>query len=318
MNANVERGFAADPLKHIPAALLNSADIQAYQAACQLIRDEPFDHSPARLKAASYQILCRGDVFWSDPASDGRRQKERIGGGKSFTLRRNSIAFISPDVQFCLPDYIAARFNLTISLVHKGLLLGTGPLIDPGFEGRLLIPLHNLTTFDVELKETDGLIWVEFTKLSPDQTQKVDDKVYVFRPSFEPDQKNRSVEHYFGKTGGVPPQSSLADNARKWKEALDGANAARERAEALSKRLQRISIGAIAATAIAIVALVVTTVSLVRDANQWVSDASKNAMQEMKSELGALKQQVETVDKELRRRPSEATKPVVATKDAKK
>ena len=45
-------------------------------------------------------------------------------------------------------------------------MLGTGPLIDPGFGGQILIPLHNLTDNDYELCGGDGIIWVEFTKVS--------------------------------------------------------------------------------------------------------------------------------------------------------
>jgi hypothetical protein len=65
-----------------------------------------------------------------------------------------------------LPQYIAVRFNLKIDNVYRGLLLGTGPLIDPGWCGRLSFPLHNLTTNDYEFKAGDEVIWVEFTKIS--------------------------------------------------------------------------------------------------------------------------------------------------------
>ena len=66
-----------------------------------------------------------------------------------------------------MPAYIVARFNLKISLVYKGLLLGTGPIVDPCFEGRLSIPLHNLTHNNYTLLGGDTLIAMEFTKTSP-------------------------------------------------------------------------------------------------------------------------------------------------------
>ena len=50
--------------------------------------------------------------------------------------------------------------------MHRGLLLGTGPLVDPGFHGRLLIPLHNLTSDEYTIRGDEGLIWMEFTKTS--------------------------------------------------------------------------------------------------------------------------------------------------------
>ena len=69
---------------------------------------------------------------------------------------------IEPTIR--LPDYIAIRFNLRIKHVHRGLLLGTGPLVDPGFEGNILIPLHNLTSEAYRIRGNEGLIWIQFTK----------------------------------------------------------------------------------------------------------------------------------------------------------
>jgi hypothetical protein len=45
-------------------------------------------------------------------------------------------------------------------------LLGTGPLVDPGFHGKLLVPLHNLTSDEYTIRGDEGLIWMEFTKTS--------------------------------------------------------------------------------------------------------------------------------------------------------
>ena len=57
-----------------------------------------------------------------------------------------------------LPNYIAVQFNLRITHVHRGLLLGTGPLVDPGFHGKILIPLHNLTSEKYIIRADEGLI----------------------------------------------------------------------------------------------------------------------------------------------------------------
>src|SRR5690606_6283003 len=85
-------------------------------------------------------------------------------GAKNLKVPANSIVFVESDLDFRLPPFIAIRFNLQINHVHRGLLLGTGPLVDPGFWGKLCIPLHNLTNEDYEIPLEEGLFWVEFTK----------------------------------------------------------------------------------------------------------------------------------------------------------
>lgn len=265
--------YDPDPLPNILPALLNSADIRAYQEACELISGEVFD--PDRLKAASYRINCRGTIYWTD---DGKlRQKQAITPGNPYTLQPNSIAFISPGVKFNLPDFLAARFNLSISLVHKGLLLGTGPLIDPGFKGELLIPLHNLTTSPVELKAEDGIISVEFTKLSPLGAQSYKNKKFDFLPSFPNGLPPGPVDRHFDKTHGLPVQSTLHDNEKKWKKEIDEVTALQAKAEKQEEQLKLWSIVGAAVGSVGLVALVVSVYSSYESSVQIAQNAQSVA-----------------------------------------
>lgn len=284
--------FANDPFPKIPPALLNSADIQAYQEACGLVQGETF--SLDRLKAASYEISCLGDVYLWDENND--RQQRRIEDGKPFKIKKNSIIYVCPDARFTLPDFIAMRFNLTINLVHRGLLLGTGPLVDPGFGGRLLIPLHNLTSQDIPIDANDGLIWVEFTKLSPLTDASSMESVhgssrYKFK-GFPPKKESRDVAHYFKEAGGGPFRSSLM--------ALLSA------AELLDEKFGRYAFWGAIGGAIAIATLVVTviafwtqSVGVLRDANQWLSESQNSvaaAQAENKKTIDALTTRIEVLE----------------------
>ncbi|MCY4200789.1 MAG: hypothetical protein OXF31_13430 [Gammaproteobacteria bacterium] len=157
--------YDRDPLPEIAPALLNSVDIARYVEEGCLLEQKKFHRD--RLKPASYEMRFLGDLY--DWEKTGKRLKPRrrlVNPGDRVMLHKNSISYLWMEEQLLLPEYIAARFNLRIKEVHKGILLGTGPLIDPGFGGRILIPLHNLTDNDYEIKGGDGIIWVEFTKVS--------------------------------------------------------------------------------------------------------------------------------------------------------
>lgn len=153
-----------DPFQQIAPALLNSADIKKYVQKTGMLF--PFEEGDA--KAASYRINLLGKyVLW---APDGSKKVGYIDRSSTFPLPSNSIAFVTLEPFIQLPIYIAARFNLTVKNVYRGLLLGTGPQIDPGWAGRLSIPLHNFTTNEYVLIGGDHLISMEFTKVSPDDS----------------------------------------------------------------------------------------------------------------------------------------------------
>jgi deoxycytidine triphosphate deaminase len=226
-----QQNKANDPFPEIPPALLNSADIEDYVAITGMIY--PFYSDPNFLKPASYEIKLLGKcVYWDEK---GDKQVENIEEGKGFVLHRNSIAFVTLEPMFRLPDYIALRFNLKITHVYRGLLLGTGPLVDPGYHQRLSIPLHNLTTNEYTLRGGEGLIWMEFTKISP--IKKLSDNENNLRKgSFVhfPERKNKlkDVEDYLYKADPHRPiRSSIPIEIQK---AIDIANQAKNRVYIIS------------------------------------------------------------------------------------
>ena len=150
--------------EEIAPSLLNAGDIKKYVLATGLI--SPFYEGGgknSRMKDASYEgrIGENAYIFESD-----KKEPTRIfnKGDPVLRLPPNSIVFVESDLYFRIPEFIALRFNLQIKHVHRGLLLGTGPLIDPGYWGKLCIPIHNLTDEEYCIPAEEGLIWIEFTK----------------------------------------------------------------------------------------------------------------------------------------------------------
>lgn len=162
---------AKDPFPETPPALLSADDIIKYVERTGMIA--PFDGrggERSALKAASYESKIGGEAFIYEKGIN--YPKKIYDGTQDFLeIPANSIVFVESDIYFRLPSFIAVRFNLQINHVHRGLLLGTGPLVDPGFWGKLCIPLHNLTNEPYFISKDDGLIWIEFTKTSSSPTQ---------------------------------------------------------------------------------------------------------------------------------------------------
>jgi deoxycytidine triphosphate deaminase len=137
--------------------MISSDRILAYHYKVgRMIR--PFQEK--NLKPASYEMTL-GPLY----VMNGRR------GILSDTRRKliiepNSIAFVSMREQILLPHWLVGRFDLSINFIYQGLLLGTGPQVDPGFQGVLSCPLHNISSGEIELVFGEPFAKIDFVKTS--------------------------------------------------------------------------------------------------------------------------------------------------------
>jgi len=222
----------------IPPALLNAGHLATYAIATGMI--DPFDASRLT-KPATYLVSAEGPVQYRDErghverfylTKDMKKRNSESDVRDYVRLAPNSVCFLTLEPFFRMPSYVAARFNLQIKDVYRGLLVGTGPLVDPGFHGRLSIPIHNFTSKEYFIPAGDGLVYFEFTKLTwknsktgipsiPWLPEPIDDQ-----PPFPSSKNNRrSLDDYLSQaTGGGPPQHAVQMAVAQMREQADSAN----------------------------------------------------------------------------------------------
>lgn len=268
-----------DPFaKRIDPALLNSADIRRYVDKGCLIEKRDFDNS--RLKTASYELRFLGELYcWEGTSKGLKRRCKKIIQDDLVKIGKNSISYLWTEERLWLPEYIAARFNLHIRHVHRGILLGTGPLVDAGFGGSILIPLHNLTDRDYDLRGGEGVVWVEFTKLSTNAFWRRlgNDGRPDGLEEFPTRKVLRSPNDYFDKagvlgSGGV--QSAFKGALNRAEGEAKQARVEAEQAKQESRRLRRWNWVGVLAVVVALVYgswtalnVVETSISKVQEAN---------------------------------------------------
>lgn len=260
---------STDPYPKIESALLNSADIKAYVKTTGMIY--PFDEN--ELQGASYKVKIGGKViYWkfneNDSKKNGREKveldlKNELDG---FDLAPNSIAFVALEPCFRIPEYLALRFNLKIKHIYKGLLLGTGPLVDPGFSGKLFIPLHNLTCNTYHFKYGDTLITMEFTKLSRNNQwgNLTGNTPHTELYKGEEIPPQRDVEEYLSNALKNDRLDSIFSSIPN---ALNEGKIQVKEARKEASRIRKWSVGTSIASFIAIVGLVISTFNLVINVN---------------------------------------------------
>lgn len=220
-----ERWRQKDPFPRVDTSILTSAQFCEYIAKTGMVY--PFKPDKDNIQIATYDVALRGKyIDWTKKEGN---QTGKIEKGDKFTLENNSICFVTLEPYFRIPEYIVLRFNLRISNVYKGLLLGTGPIVDPGFEGRLSIPLHNLTNNDYVFTGGKTIISFEFEKINYHPyvdrgNEEVKSKLHV--PFFE-DRSNageQEVGDYLEKAApNEQVKSSIPAETERAEEAADKA-----------------------------------------------------------------------------------------------
>lgn len=262
-----------DPYPKIQRSLLNAGHIASYAVALGMI--EPFDRK-ALTKPATYLIPAEGPCRYRD--EDGRVQRfylsaDPLKRGTELEVREqirlapNSVCFVTLAPFFRLPSYIGARFNLLIRDVYRGLLVGTGPLVDPGFTGRLSIPIHNFTSKEYFIRAGDGLLYFEFTKLTwtnpspkPANPAWLPPPVHDQPPFPASKARRKSLDDYLDEaTGGGPPQNAIGEQIQT----------VTKQAQNARRLLALYSFGGL----VAVVGLFLTGWSLYASAQQFVAAA---------------------------------------------
>lgn len=290
-----------DPFPDIPVALLNSADIYDYVRTTGMIY--PFDSE--KLKSASYEASVGETCIRWD--KKGNKQEIDLCREGSFDLAPNSIAFVTTRERFRLPDYMAVRFNLRITNVHRGLLLGTGPLVDPGFEGHILIPLHNLTTNPYTFKYEEKLIWLEFTKISTNErwannngsTRSRKGEYILF-----PENKTNKEPDYYLK--GLQIRSSIPEAIREAEKSAKEAEESAKRSEKTNQIYQKFAFGGAIGIIVAVVAIVLDIRGIWVDVRSITGDIKEKQgvtsahVEGLQDRITELKDAIESKEKQLR------------------
>ncbi len=293
-----------DPFPTIEPALLNSTDVADYVAATGMIY--PFDY-PAKLKSATYEVALLGPyTYWDEQF---QRVEDTLERGDEFVLPPNTIAFVSLEAKFRVPTYLALRFNLHIKFIHRGLLLGTGPIVDPGFEGQLAVPVHNLTSNAYTLRGGEGLIWLEVTKVSPPRgsiTSKLDPQLgrqnrkFI---AFDPTKRNLTLRDYLYRAySGRPIASSIGSTAERAGVAAESARGEAARARMQLERFRNVGFIAgalgLAAVVIGMASVAIGSWMLVHDVDSRLANETKTVVQ-LQADEQRSRQQISSLQNQL-------------------
>jgi len=137
--------------------LMTGGDIREARDSGELVI-ENFDERS--IQPASYDMRLGEEAITSS-----RREKLKPAEKGLLTISPGDFALVTTHEVISLPTTIAGHIGLRSAYAKKGLVLLSGPQIDPGFSGVLVIGLSNLSPRDVVIPYKAPFCTVEFFRL---------------------------------------------------------------------------------------------------------------------------------------------------------
>lgn len=200
-------------------AVLRAEEIRQYVDQFNLLIDKAeFDEN--HLKGASYTMSPHPEEAWiiTEQGEQDALPRKENSRGRYYVVPRNSLVYIRLKETLRLPFYIIGRHNLKIDYVYQGLLLGTGPQVDPGYIGQIYIPLHNLTNQQVDIYVDESFVSIDFVRTGPLKLENgIPTSYQEFYAKYKQSKRPIDPEKIEKKTNlhaylqGNKPSSSLAD-----------------------------------------------------------------------------------------------------------
>jgi hypothetical protein len=172
-----------------------------------------------------------------------------------------------------------------------------------------MIPLHNLTDRDWPIKGGEGLIWIEFTKLSPnarwDSSVSAEGRVGKYR-AFPEHKKNLKFLEYLEKATTSKPVSPIRASVGEFVATLENvqtlAKAAVDKADDtrafVDRRFRQVEVIGLVAILVAAVLGLPPILSLIQESNAYLNEA-RSELHAVDRRLDGLERQLQATQKQL-------------------
>jgi len=112
--------------------------------------------NPRNFQPASYD-LSLGDDVWVQGEFITLSDSQPV-----LKIPAYSYAIVSAHEKASLPNFVAGRFDLKVSLFFQGVVLSNGPQVDPGYKGALFCMLYNGSDSKVGIARGQHFATIEF------------------------------------------------------------------------------------------------------------------------------------------------------------
>jgi deoxycytidine triphosphate deaminase len=119
------------------------------------------------VRRSSYDLTV-GDEYYCGGAgmsTTAPLATHRLATSQLFSIPAHGICYILCGENIDLPINLTAKVSLRMKHIFGGLILTSQPPFDPGYCGKVIVMLHNLSSADFALKQGERIATIEFSQV---------------------------------------------------------------------------------------------------------------------------------------------------------
>ena len=128
----------------------------------------PFDTD--NLRGSSYDLTVGDEYYIGGAADSATLVTQKLKPAQTFTIAPHAVCFVLAAEKIHLPDDVTAKVSLRMPHIYSGMILSSQPPFDPGYFGRVIVMLHNLSSTPLHLKAGVRLATIEFMRVESKPT----------------------------------------------------------------------------------------------------------------------------------------------------
>lgn len=114
-----------------------------------------------KTECASYNMHL-GSQYKNSDKDPKNRMKDALNNDGLLEIEPYSYIIVQPTEKIILPTFVTAKFDLTVGVFQKGVILSASTQVDPGFKGVITCLLYNPSDSKITLKVNDEFLTIEF------------------------------------------------------------------------------------------------------------------------------------------------------------
>lgn len=120
----------------------------------------------SQTQACSYDMTFSGEYYYYDESDGNQVQIRRLGNSEKLYIPADAICYVLTEESVNMPDDLTASISLAFGLIKKGVMLAAQPPYDPGYRGKTVALLHNLSNDEVEISKGEHILNIVFNRLN--------------------------------------------------------------------------------------------------------------------------------------------------------